>query len=72
LGHHRLKHDTEGKTGAGLEKKQEKTGRQNVPAMEDVNAGSGGMQTGRIQLSRLCGLIFVKPNGWKALGCRLK
>ena len=34
----RFKRDAEGKAGAGLEKKQEKTGGQNVPAIEDTRA----------------------------------
>lgn len=38
LRHHWFEHNAEGKSGAGLEKKQEKTGGQNVPAIEDTKA----------------------------------
>jgi hypothetical protein len=43
LRHHGFEHDAEGKAGPGLEKKQAKTGSQNVPAIEDLKPGVGAL-----------------------------
>jgi len=55
LRHHGFEHDAEGKAGPGLEKKQEKTGGQNVPAIEDAKPGAHGLRAMSAQWLPLTG-----------------
>jgi hypothetical protein len=55
LRHHGFEHDAEGKAGPGLEKKQGKTGGQNVPAIEDVKPGARGLRVMSAQWLPLTG-----------------
>jgi len=55
LRHHGFEHDAEGKAGPGLEKKKEKTGRQNVPAIEDAKPGGRGLRAMSAQWLQLAG-----------------